>query len=133
MRIINLVIFMLIIPALTYAQNQKVYRAVVNDRGVQSIEVMAGEYYFDPDYIIVKKDVPVELIIRKKGGIVPHTIVIDEPEAGIEVKQSIKKAPGTVRFIPGKAGRFPFYCDKKLLFFKGHRVKGMEGTIEVIE
>lgn len=136
-RMMNFIILIVLFPLFVNAQeegnNKKVYRAIINDRGVQFIEVLGGEYYFDPDYIIVKKDVPVELKIRKKPGIVPHNIVIDEPEAGMSVRKSLKKEPEMVRFIPGKVGKFPFYCDKKLLFFKGHREKGMEGRIEVIE
>jgi hypothetical protein len=30
-------------------------------------------------------------------------------------------------------GRYPFYCDKKLFFMAGHREKGMEGVLEVVE
>jgi hypothetical protein len=32
-----------------------------------------------------------------------------------------------VRFTRTQRGLFKFYCDKKLLFFKSHRDKGMEG------
>jgi plastocyanin len=39
----------------------------------------------------------------------------------------------TVRFTPTHPGTFVFYCDKKLLFFKSHREKGMEGRLEVRE
>jgi hypothetical protein len=28
-------------------------------------------------------------------------------------------------------GTFPFYCDKKLLFFKSHHERGQEGHLEV--
>jgi hypothetical protein len=37
----------------------------------------------------------------------------------------------TVKFTPAVAGTFAIYCDKKLLFFKSHREKGQEGTLEV--
>jgi hypothetical protein len=30
-------------------------------------------------------------------------------------------------------GEYPFYCSKKLLFFKSHREKGMEGMLEVVQ
>ena len=39
----------------------------------------------------------------------------------------------SVRFTPVRPGRLTFFCDKKLLFFKSHREKGMTGTIEVRE
>jgi hypothetical protein len=37
----------------------------------------------------------------------------------------------TVRFTPMVTGSFSIYCDKKLLFFKSHREKGMEAVLEV--
>jgi hypothetical protein len=36
-----------------------------------------------------------------------------------------------IRFTPTQRGLFTFYCDKKLLFFKSHRDKGMEGLLDV--
>ncbi|MCL4458112.1 MAG: hypothetical protein M1147_13095, partial [Nitrospirae bacterium] len=60
-------------------------------------------------------------------------VLINAPEAGIEVKEDLSKEPKVVKFTPKKTGKYPFYCDKKLLFFKSHRERGMEGVIEVIE
>jgi len=59
--------------------------------------------------------------------------VIKEPEAGIDINESLSSEPKVIRFTPKKVGKYPFYCDKKLLFFEGHRKKGMEGIIEVAE
>ena len=136
LSIISLVIAVLSITGSGMAhggENQdNVYRASISADGIQRIEMLGGEYFFKPDHIIVKKDVPVELIIHKTSGIVPHDIVIHAPEAGIDIKESISTKPETIKFTPTKAGRYPFYCDKKLLFFKSHREKGMEGVLEVI-
>ncbi len=38
-----------------------------------------------------------------------------------------------IRFTPTRVGSYPFYCNKKLLFFESHREKGMEGILEVVE
>jgi plastocyanin len=38
-----------------------------------------------------------------------------------------------IKFTPKKAGSYPFYCSKKLLFFESHKDKGMKGTLEVVE
>ena len=115
------------------AGTQKIFTATVDSDGVQRVELTGGEYYFDPNYIIVKKDVPVEFVIKKASGFIPHNIVIEAPEAGINIRESMTSEPKTIRFTPTKAGKYAIVCDKKLLFFASHKDKGMEGTLEVVE
>jgi len=111
----------------------KKYTAEITPDGIQKVMVVGGGYYFDPNYIIVKVNVPVELTVTKEPGIIPHNIVIKSPETGIEFDQGLSINPKTITFTPTKAGNFPIYCSKKLLFLKSHRDKGMEGTLEVRE
>lgn len=115
------------------AGQKDVFRAVVGSDGVQRVEVLAGSYFFKPDHIVVRANIPVELRIRKEPEIIPHSFVINAPEAGLDVHESLSSDPKVIKFIPLKAGTYPFYCDKKLLFFESHRAKGMEGVLEVTE
>lgn len=139
MRNIMVLSALLMLAGVAFAQDititkaKKVYTAIIDKDGVQKVEVVAGEYFFEPDHIIVKVNLPVEMMVRKKGGIVPHTIVINAPDAGIEIKESLSAEPKVIKFTPKKAGKYPLYCDKKPPFFKSHREKGMEGIIEVVE
>jgi plastocyanin domain-containing protein len=112
---------------------EKTFRAALDKDGVQRVEIVGGGYFFAPNRIIVKVNVPVELKVRKEPGIVPHNIVMKAPEAGIDFEVPMKEEPQVIRFTPGKTGVYPFYCSKKLLFFESHREKGMEGLIEVVE
>ena len=112
---------------------KRVVRATVGEDGVQRVELVGGGYYFDPDHIIVRVNVPVELKVRKESGMVPHNIVMKAPEAGIQFDESLSSDPKTIRFTPTKTGSYPLYCSKKLLFFESHREKGMEGVLEVVE
>jgi len=113
---------------------EKEFRATIDKDGIQRVEIVGGGYFFSPDHIVVKVNVPVELRIRKDSEyIAPHNIVLKAPEAGMNITESLSVKPRTIRFIPSKTGRYPFYCDKKLLFLKSHREKGMEGVLEVIE
>lgn len=105
----------------------------INSQGIQKVEIIGGSHFFDPNYIVVKKDVPVELVFTKDHGMVPHDVAMDSPEAGIEFKFDIADTPKSVTFTPTKAGKYPFYCTKKLLFFESHKDKGMKGTLEVRE
>jgi len=101
--------------------------------GVQRVEVVGGSYFFDPNYIIVKVNVPVEMKIKKESGMVPHNFILKAPEAGMDVTVDLGKESQTIRFTPTKVGEYPFYCDKKLLFFESHREKGMKGVLKVEE
>lgn len=101
--------------------------------GVQQVELVGGDYYFTPNHIVVRVNLPVELTVKKAPGLVPHNIVMDQPAAGLSFTVDFGEQGETIRFTPRQAGIFPFYCDKKLLFFKGHRERGMEGVLEVVE
>jgi plastocyanin len=135
MKAISTIIFTALISLTVSAQETgyqyTVHISSVNEEGSQRIEITGGEYFFNPNYIIVTKGIPVELVVRKEPGIVPHNIVIESPEAGMAIKDSISTQEHIIHFTPAKSGRYPFYCDKKLLFFKSHRGKGMEGILEV--
>lgn len=109
------------------------FKATIDNDGVQKVKILAGNYFFNPDYIIVKVNIPVELTIMKEPGITPHDFVIKEPEAGIDINESLGTEAKIIKFTPNKVGKYPFYCPKKLLFFKSHREQGMEGIIEVVE
>ena len=110
----------------------KGHKAVVDKDGIQRVNMLAGNYFFDPNHIIVRIDVPVEIIIKREPGITPHDMVIKAPEAGIDISEALSTEPKTIKFTPKKPGTYPFYCSKKLLFLQSHREKGMEGIIEVV-
>jgi len=113
-------------------KEKKTHTAVVDKDGVQRVNILAGSYFFEPNYIIVRVNVPVELTVKKEPG-TPHSLVIKAPDAGMDVKESLSTEPKVIRFTPTKIGKYPFYCDNRLLFFKSHRDRGMEGTIDVAE
>jgi len=62
------------------AQGQKnIFKATIDNDGIQRVTILAGNYFFNPDYIIVKVNIPVELTISKESGITPHIFLIKEP------------------------------------------------------
>ena len=128
----SLIVACIFLVAVVMGQ-KNVYKATVDKEGIQKVNVLAGSYFFDPDYIIVMIDVPVEITIKREPGLTPHDIVIRAPEAGIDISESLSTEPKIITFTPKKVGKYPFYCTKKFLFFKSHRERGMEGIIEVID
>jgi plastocyanin len=100
--------------------------------GVQRVTMTVDSHFYKPDHLAVRVGVPVELILISRTTLTPHNFVLKEPNAGIDINQDIGAGETVkIRFTPAKAGVFTFYCDKKLLFFKSHRDKGMEGTLTV--
>ncbi|MBI5444489.1 MAG: quinol oxidase [Deltaproteobacteria bacterium] len=116
-----------------YAAEQKEFRAVLDQTGVQRAEIKGGSFYFEPNRLVVKVGVPVELTLTKEPGILPHDFVLEAPEAGISVKEPLETEPKVVRFTPTKTGLFTFYCSKKPPLLKSHRDRGMEGALEVVD
>lgn len=137
MRIVKFLIVLLCFTGIVFAEDiavkQKIYTATVDKDGIQRVEIIGGEYNFDPNYVILKKGIPVELSIKKISGYIPHNIVIESPEAGMNIRESMDTEAKVISFTPTKTGKYPVFCDKKLLFFPSHRKKGMEGIIEVVE
>ncbi len=114
------------------AGGEKRYVAVAGQDNVQHVEITAGEYYFDPNYIVIRLNTPVELKVKKTSGIVPHDFVINAPEAGMNIKAGLSDDWKTFTFTPTRAGKYEMFCDKKLLWFKSHKDRGMDGFIEVV-
>ena len=121
-------------PDVTFAQDQKeALVAKVDPDGVQRVRIVGGDYFFKPKHIVVKVNMPVELSASRESGIVPHTLVIKAPEAGIAVEEDLATEIKKIAFTATAVGRYPFYCSNKLLFFASHRERGMEGTLEVVQ
>jgi plastocyanin len=115
---------------------EKRFVAIVGSDGIQRAEITGGEYYFEPNHIVLKVNVPVEFKVKKSkdtSWFIPHDIVVKAPDAGIDFKVSLKTEPQTLKFTPIKAGTYAFSCDKKPPFGKSHKDKGMNGVIEVVE
>jgi len=115
------------------APSETVYQSTIAADGVQHVRIEGGSYFFKPNRVIVHVNVPVELTVSVESGLVPHTLVIQSPEAGIAVDEGLSSEAKAIRFTPTAVGNYPFYCRNKLLFFKSHREKGMEGVLEVVE
>lgn len=127
-------VLLLILLAVSPALAQTVYQvadAAMGEDGVQRLELVADNYFYRPNYLVVKAGTPVEMKIRRESRLVPHDFVLSIPEAGIDIREPISTAGTLIRFTPTVPGKFSFSCSERLLFFASHQDKGMEGVLEV--
>lgn len=90
----------------------------------QVIQVTAKRFEYNPKEISVKKGVPVVLEFTSQDRLHGFNC------PGLKIRTDI--VPGkvnTLRFVPDKAGTFPFHCDN----FCGSGHDGMKGVITVTE
>jgi len=124
-----------VLPAVPPAQSKPDYQSleVLPDAdGLQRATIILDSYSYSPNHLIVQKGKPVELTLHSVTFLTPHNFLVKEPAAGLSIEEDVPAGKyKIVRFTPTQPGTYPFYCDKKLLFFKSHRDKGMEGLLEV--
>lgn len=102
--------------------------------GVQRASLVVDSYSYTPAHLVVQAGKPVELVLNSITFMTPHNFVMNDESAGLSISEDVKAgATAVVRFTPQRPGRYPFYCDKKLLFLPTHRDKGMEGVLDVRE
>ena len=96
----------------------------IADEAEQVIKVTAKRYEYNPNTITVKKGAPVVLEFTSLDRLHGFNC----PGLGIRTDIAPEKVT-TLRFVPQKAGTFPFHCD----IFCGSGHDGMTGTIIVTE
>jgi plastocyanin len=106
--------------------------AAVEDQEVQRLSMTMDSYSYQPRELTVRAGQPVELTLHNAATFTPHSFVVDDAASGLHLRAEVPAGETqTIRFTPSQRGIFPYYCDKKLLFFKSHRERGQEGRLEV--
>ena len=100
--------------------------ATVGSDQVQRITVETHSFYFDPNRIVVKRGIPVEITVRNGALLVPHDFSCETLD--LDARVGMFHGSKSVRFTPTKAGEYPFQCD-----VDAHSRKGMTGTLVVVE
>jgi hypothetical protein len=80
--------------------------AVTDARGVQSINIECREGFFDPPEIVVKSNVPVELLVRTPEP--SHEFLSDFTPG-----RAIGRQPSAHQFTPRAHGHFSVSCQKQ--------------------
>ncbi|HVP14822.1 MAG TPA: cupredoxin domain-containing protein [Terriglobales bacterium] len=102
--------------------------ARVEPDSVQRVRVVAHTYWYEPNRIVIRARIPVELTVHDASWFVPHSFVCIAPEGGLNVNARLGMIHRTkkVRFVPAIPGEYPFFCG-----VDGHAKHGMKGTLVV--
>ncbi len=105
---------------------------------IKKVDINQCGHTFAPGYIVVKKGTTLELKVSKDGHFISRNIVIEGPASSKKVKGEenltikLTKEPRVVSFTPRVAGKYRYYCKKKMPFMQAKNI-GMFGTIEVFD
>ncbi len=96
---------------------------------IQHVRVTTHSFWFEPNRIVVKRGIPVELTVRNGAFFVPHDFSCEAKDAGVAVDMRVGMFHGSkkARFTPTRDGEYHFHCD-----VDGHAGKGMMGTLVVV-
>ena len=133
MRTFRLVLLaLLLISACTSGLKRPVNEvtAKTDPQGVQRVTLETHSFYFEPNRIVVKANIPVELKVRNAAFLVPHNFTLQSKDGGLAVETDLSMFGGShiVRFTPATPGEYRFFCDKD-----AHEKKGMTGTLVVVQ
>jgi plastocyanin len=96
------------------------------------IEIHMESHAFTPSEMVVDAGSVVTFILTNQSFLVPHNFLLDDPAGNRLVDADVSS--GETQYVTvtlAEPGVYPFYCDKKLLFFPDHRDQGMEGQLIV--
>ena len=100
--------------------------------GVQRIYIRCGPDFIDPAQIVVRANVPVELVVSAPADLADHSFTADLPRAqSFLVDIPVGPEQRNVAFIPGLQGKFKSACrDNKAS--KDPKEKQKRGELTVI-
>lgn len=94
-----------------------------NQSDVRMIAIEAGNFFFNPNEIRVKKGEKVKVTLTNNGGVM-HDFTIDE--FSVKTPRVNSGQTGSVEFVVDKVGTFEFYCSVGT-----HRQLGQTGKLIV--
>ncbi len=115
-----------------HAQTSESSSPQVEEPFGQQVMISMESYVFTPSEVVVKAGESVTLTLSNQSFLVPHNFLLDDP-SGIRLVDADISSGDTeaLTLTLTEPGIYPFYCDKKLLFFPSHREQGMEGRLIV--
>jgi plastocyanin len=121
---------MLLVGTLLLASGTVVTRG---QESPQEISINLGDYHFTPDTLEVQAGSRVVLTLINTDALTPHNFTLQDDAAGLDITTNVSAGSrAVIEFTPLKPGNYTFFCNKKLLFMKSHRERGMQGTLRVI-
>jgi uncharacterized cupredoxin-like copper-binding protein len=102
------------------------------DSNPATIIIKLGDYQFLPDQVELVAGEPARLVLINTDDITPHNFTLKDKASGLDLDVDVAAGKTLeVELVPQTAGTYRFFCNKKLLFMKSHRDRGMQGSLSV--
>ena len=99
---------LMLLAGSAHAVSIEAWHAAVEPDNVQRVNISCGTNFLDPREIVVKKDVPLELVIRTQGSSPDQSLTIQLP--GSVLENIIGRLPRLIRVAPNVLGSFTLQC-----------------------
>jgi plastocyanin len=107
--------------------------AGASDSGAERIRIKLGDYHFEPSQLTLIAGRTAVLELVNTDGITPHNFTLQDVAGALDIDVDVPAGESReVSLTPSVSGTYTFYCNKKLLFLKSHRARGMEGSLNVV-
>jgi hypothetical protein len=114
------------------ADNDRTWAAIGSD-GVQRIHIRCGANFLDPNHIVIKANVPVELTVSTTAGLPSHSFVISmSGPRPITADTPIEATEKTFAFVPGRPGDYQASCRDNTTTANAALLKAKQGLLTVI-
>ena len=91
--------------------------------GALEVHITAKEFTYEPNELLLKVGVPVNIIFTN-AGLIEHQLILEAFDFHAHIRQT--GGSHKVGFIPDRTGTFTYYCA-----IPGHKEAGMVGTLVV--
>jgi hypothetical protein len=108
LRYLSWIFPLMLFSGSVHAVSIEAWQTVVEADGVQRVHISCGTNFFDPREIVVKKDVPLELIVRTTNNLPQQNFLVLLP--GPPLEQVVGRVPQPIRFLPNVLGQYAILC-----------------------
>lgn len=117
-------------PALTQPVSTEAWWAATDPNGRQVVYIQCGSNFFDPKEVVVKKGIPVWMVVRTTG-LTSNSFGFGDPN--FPGRGPVRAEPTVLQFVPSAQGRFSMGCEAESGLPEGEPVKARKrGTLTVI-
>jgi hypothetical protein len=110
----------------------RIWAAIGRD-GVQRVNIQCGPNFLDPNHIVIKSNVPTEILVSTTPDLAAHSFVISLPGTRpINADVPLAATQKPFAFVPGRTGDYRIFCRDDVNAGSATLQKAKQGIVTVI-